>query len=292
MQSANEIKFRCSSLGYLMVEPKGKSNAEKLEDAKASLVSTQEKYATLKTKDGKIGIGYQKKITELVIEIQKLEPIKDKKEISESTKTHLVDKFISAKYNRDSQLVNKYIAKGLAVEEDGLTLYSRVKKEFYTKNEHQLSNAFISGTPDLFLGESIDTAEVIIDIKCSWDIYTFFRTKFAPLNKMYYWQMQGYMALTGATKAKLAYCLVNTPEPLIFSEINKIKWQMGVINPDTDESYKTASEIREAELRYDDISISERFFEVEIERNDADIQSLYQRIQDCRTYMNETFYNK
>lgn len=291
MENANQIKFRCSSLGYIMTDPRGKSNIEKLEDAKASLASTQEKYASLKTKEGKMGIGYQAKITSLVVDIQQLEKVKDNVELSESTKTHLVDKYISAKYNRDSQLINKYIAKGLSVEEDSITLLSRVEKVYHKKNESTLSNEFISGTPDLFVGESIDKADVIIDIKSSWDIYTFFRTKYDTLNKMYYWQLQGYMALTGAKKAKLVYCLVNTPEPLIYSELNKLKWQMGVINPETDDNFTNASEVRESELRYDDIPLDERYFKIEIERNDADIDRLYQRIKDCRDYMNDKFFN-
>lgn len=233
MENANEILFRCSSLGYLMIEPKAKSET-----------------------------------------------------ISESTKTHLVEKFVSAKYGRETDIQNKYLTKGLAVEEDSITLYSRVKKEFFKKNELTLSNEFISGTPDLFTGAVITEAETIIDIKSSWDIFTFFRATKDKLNKQYYWQLQGYMALTGAKSAKLVYCLVNTPEALIYDEKNKLKWKMGVINPDTDEQFQLACDAIDKASIYDDVAMEERCVEILIERNDADIERLYNRIKDCRIYMN------
>jgi len=237
MENANEILFRCSSLGYLMTEPKSKSEL-----------------------------------------------------ISETTKTHLVDKFVSAKYGRETDISNRYTRKGLQVEEDSITLFSRVKKEFFKKNELTLSNGFISGTPDLFTGSIITEAETIIDIKSSWDIFTFFRATQDKLNKMYYWQLQGYMALTGAKSSKLSYCLVNTPEPLIFDEKNKLKWKMGVINPETDELFQQACDAIDKALIYDDIPLEERCVEIHIERNDEDIERLYKRIKDCRTYMNEVLF--
>lgn len=235
--NANGILFRCSSLGYIMTEPRSKSEI-----------------------------------------------------LSETTKTHLVDKFVSVKYGRETDIQNKYITKGLAVEEDSITLYSRVKKEFFKKNEFTLSNQYISGTPDLFTGSIIHEADTIIDIKSSWDIFTFFRTTQDKLNKMYYWQLQGYMALTGAKSARLVYCLVNTPEQLIFDEKNKLKWKMGVINPDTDENFQKACEELDKVMVYDDVPMEERVNEIYVERSDEDIERLYQRVEQCRLWMNTTLF--
>lgn len=210
--------------------------------------------------------------------------------LSETTKSHLADKYVSAKYGRESDIVNKYVRKGLMVEEDSITLYSRVKKEFFKKNEKNLNNGLISGTPDLFTGDDITTAETIIDVKSSWDIFTFFRTTQEKLNKAYYWQLQGYMALTGAKSAKLVYCLVNTPQPLVYDELNKLKWKMGVLNPDTDENYIEAAAELERTLNYDDIPMSERVNEIHIDRNDDDINKIHTRVIECRNYMNEKFF--
>ena len=210
--------------------------------------------------------------------------------LSETTKTHLADKYVSAKYGRETDITNKYVRKGLMVEEDSITLYSRYKKEFYKKNEFTLSNRYISGTPDLFTGAMIHDAELIVDVKSSWDIFTFFRNSQAKLNKAYYWQLQGYMALTGAQMAKLVYCLVDTPKPLLYDELSRLKWKMGVINPETDENYNAACKELERLAKYDDMPIAERIIEIDVPRNDDDIERMYQRVEQCRAYMNETFF--
>lgn len=230
----DNILFRCSSLGHLMVEPKAKSET-----------------------------------------------------LSETTKTHLIDKFVSYKYGRQTDISNKYIAKGLEVEEDSLTLYTRFKKIYdkpSRKNEQWLKNEFICGTPDLFYGESIDKAYHVVDLKSSWDIFTFFRTKSKKLNPMYYWQLQGYMALTGAKQATLAYCLIDTPDAMINDEKRKLLWKMGVTTEENADYQEACIEIEKLCL-YSDIPLEERVLETIIERDDEKIKQLYTRIEQCREYL-------
>ena len=211
--------------------------------------------------------------------------------ISETTKTHLVDVYVSEVYGRQTDIMNKYIEKGNQVEDDSITLFSRVNKTFFRKNEDHLSNDFIKGTPDLFVGEKIYSATEIIDIKSSWDIFTFFRTKTKDVNKMYYWQLMGYMALTGAQKATLAYCLVNTPETLVNDEKRKLHWKMGLID-DNHPSFVEACEKIDKLSYYDDIPMDERILTIQVERNEADIERIYQRVMDCRNWMNTNLFNK
>ena len=206
--------------------------------------------------------------------------------LSETTKTYLIEKFINEKYGRYKFMSNKYIEKGLAVEEDSITLYSRATKTFFKKNEEHLNNAYLTGTPDCFIGESIYKAECIIDFKSSWDIFTFFNAQKEKVNKDYYWQMQSYMALTGAKESRLVYCLVNTPETIINDEKRKLFWKMGAI--DENELTDEAGAKMEKEMLFDDIPMKERIYEVVIERNSEDIVKMYDRIDECRKYMNET----
>jgi len=226
---ANNILFRCSSLGYIMTEPKSKSEA-----------------------------------------------------ISETAKTHLIDVFVSNKYGRNTDVFNRYTAKGMMVEEDSLTLYSRFKGKFYKKNELRIANGWISGCPDIILND------LVVDIKSSWDIYTFFRNT-AKLNKQYYWQLQGYMALTGKETSKLAYCLVNTPDILIQDQKRKLLWQMGLID-DTDKTYEEACSELDKLAVYDDIPLEEKVIEIEIKRNDEDIEKIYHRVDQCREYMDKHLF--
>ena len=88
---------------------------------------------------------------------------KDAGSLSEGAKTHLIDVYVANKYGRQDEINSKYIEKGLMVEEDGITHYSRVKKRFFKKNIDHLSNEFIKGTPDLFDGDDIRHAEIITD---------------------------------------------------------------------------------------------------------------------------------
>lgn len=205
--------------------------------------------------------------------------------LSETTKTHLIDVYVQNKYGRQTDISNKYIEKGLMVEEDSITLYSRVKKTFFKKNEEHLSNEFIKGTPDLFTGIEITSADTIIDIKSSWDIYTFFRVHTQQINKMYYWQLQGYMALTGAKKAKLVYCLVNTPETIILDEERKLFYKMNAGTTENPDYIKACEELRNA-MQFDDIRMNERVIELEVERNEDDIAALYKRVVASRYYLN------
>jgi hypothetical protein len=236
MNNADQIKFRCSSLGHLMTEPRSKSEA-----------------------------------------------------ISETTKTHLIDVYVSEVYGRKTEIFNKYISKGNQVEEDSITLFSRVNKEFFTKNEKHLSNDYIKGTPDLFQGASIDNADKIIDIKSSWDIFTYFRTRGKDMNKMYYWQLMGYIALTGAQSATLAYCLVDTPDTLLNDEKRKLHWKMGLIDDNHPDFIEACEEIDKLG-KYNDIQLKDRVYTINVERNESDINRIYQRVMEAREWMNNNLF--
>jgi len=258
------IKFRASSIGHIMTEAKGSGITER----QLQELSDLQLKPQLTTKQ-------EIKLLELIAK-RDAPP-----ELGDTVITHLVDKYVSIKYGRETNIESKYTNKGLQVEEDSLTLYSRYKKTYFTKNEENLSNDWITGTPDVI-------KERIIDIKSSWDIFTFFRTKSKPLNKHYYWQMQSYMALTGADTAVLAYCLTDTPDVILNDEKRRLLWKMGVIS-DQDATYLEACDKLDKLMTYSDIPLEERVHEVEIKRDDRAIESIYKRVEECREYMKLNF---
>jgi hypothetical protein len=211
---------------------------------------------------------------------------KDRGDLSESAKTHLIDVYVSRKYGRQTDVTSKYLEKGHAVEEDSITLYSRVNKVFYKKNTENLTNDYIMGTPDLFKGKSITAASHIVDIKSSWDIFTFFRNLSKDINKLYYWQLMGYMDLTGAPTATLAYCLVNTPETMILDEERKLMWKMNAGTIENPEYIDACAELRKLAI-YDDIPMNERVIEFQIERDNQGIEKMHARVTAARTYLQE-----
>lgn len=216
------------------------------------------------------------------------DPKSAKELVAEKVKPHLVDLFIQKKYGRRTDIKNRYTIKGTQVEEDSMTLFSRVKKEIYVKNEESMINDYITGTPDIITSLEVDTME-IIDLKSSWDIYTYFRAKHKEINDVYYWQLQAYMALTGAQKSRLVYCLVNTPDQLIEGEKRSLWYSMGQPSLENKLYIEGCNEIDRLCI-YDDIPMSERVTEFIIPRNDEDIAKMYQRTIDCNNWMNDNLF--
>jgi ribosomal protein S16 len=202
--------------------------------------------------------------------------------ISETTKSYLNEVFINEKYGIKKDIISKYIEKGLQVEEAAIKLYSEHITTLLDleKNEQFFQNEFIKGTPDIINGNEV------IDVKCSYDIFTFTASK-TKTNKDYYWQLQSYMALTGCTSAKLVYCLIDTPLLIIEQEKKNLYFRMGA---EESEAYEKGCEEIERLAYYNHLPLNERIYEIEIERNDEDIQKLYKRVQECREWMNKELF--
>lgn len=284
----NNILFRASANGLLMTEPKEKSNKQKYNEALEQYAKLKLDYENTANKETKTAQGKLAKLEQLAKDISYLNTVKEETLLSETTKTYLTEVFIYEKYGRKKDIVSKYLQKGLLVEEDSITLYSRIQKTFFKKNEEVIKNEFIKGTPDLYEGESLQTAEMIIDIKSSWDIFSFYKAKTEKeVDKKYYWQLQSYMALTGAKKAQLVYCLVDTPEVKIADEKRKFMWNAGIL--DENEITENTFQMIDLNCRYSDIPMEEKIHIIEIERNDSDIERLYQRIKDCRKFIETNF---
>lgn len=284
----HEIKIRCSSLGYVMTEPKEKSPYAKWEETKVALGQAKAAYEAIANKETATAKKKLESITRMESEMPELEANKNEVLLSDTCRGHLADIMVRAKYGRQTEVYNRYLMKGNMVEEDSITLYSRVTKRFFKKNEEQLQNAYISGTPDMFTGLAVRNADTVIDIKSSWDIFTFFRQHENKLNATYYWQMQGYMWLTGAKTSTLAYCLIDTPKSLIYDECRKLFYKMNALNED-DPEYIAACEELEKNMTYEDIPLKERLIEIEIHRDDAAIERIEKRIKECREYMQKKY---
>lgn len=207
--------------------------------------------------------------------------------LGETAKSHLIQCYVEHKYGRYKDIHNKYIEKGLMAEEDSIDLYSLVKRKMFAKNKDLLSNDYFVGTPDLFEGESIKEASLIIDLKTSWDIFTFFSCMVKPIDVKYSWQLQAYMDLTGAKTAKLVYCLVNTPIKLVEDEKKKVMWRMGVIDEEADELYQTACNEIDKNSNYDDIPPEKRYIEFTIDRDQDKIDEAHERVELCRKFLNK-----
>jgi hypothetical protein len=204
------------------------------------------------------------------------EPRSKSENLSETTKTFLKEWWLEEKYRRVKEIDSKYLTKGIEKEESAISLLQEYflkngKNVLLKKNEQFFENDFITGTPDLIL------SDCIIDIKCSWGIFTFPFWDKEVKTKDYFYQLQGYMALTGRQSAKLAYCLVNTPEMLVQDEIYRSSFK-----------FDTSGELEEQIRRnhnFDDIPLEDKIRLFDIPRDEGVIQKIYQRVAQCREYL-------
>ena len=195
------------------------------------------------------------------------------KELSKTTKGALIELWIEEKYGRSKEIFSRYLDKGIAVEDDSITLLSSLDVAFYQKNEERYENEWLTGTPDI--------VSPLIDIKSSWDIFTFFKAKHEPINKDYEYQLQGYMDLTGADQARLVYCLVNTPEHIVDKENNYLPYKTGL---DPNNTFELQMAVEDLSV-YDDIPEAERTFEFLVKRDDNLINQIHERVELCRDWV-------
>ncbi len=203
-------------------------------------------------------------------------PIKKGEVLSETTKTYLKELWIKEVFGREKLIATKYMDKGIAVESDSLELIKTVTGKTYFKNQKLNENDFIIGTPDVD-GKNEDS---FIDVKSSWDVWTFGAVTEDSAKKTYYGQLLGYMILLGKQKASLAYCLVNTPEDIIQYEMYKLKASGDIKDTIEDEARDRANYI------FDDIDPAKRIKMFDFEREVEVETKLIERIIAGREYMN------
>lgn len=133
--------------------------------------------------------------------------------LSETTKTFVKDWLKEHIYGVIKDIKNKYLTKGLTLENTAIDkAIEWLDLPMTIKNEKYFEDDFFTGTPDII------TDDEVLDIKCSWDCFTFPLFENEIPTKDYHYQLQVYMHLTGKTKARLVYVLLNTPDELKWEE--------------------------------------------------------------------------
>lgn len=149
--------------------------------------------------------------------------------LSETAKTYIQDLFKEKELGISREFWSRYTDKGIQMEDEAIDFAGQVLGwDFVVKNEQGYENEWITGTPDVI------TKYLLADIKCSWDGTTFPLFDTELKNKDYYWQLQGYMWLTGLEQSELVYCLMNTPHQIVEDEVRRAHWKAGLIDEDLD----------------------------------------------------------
>lgn len=179
----------------------------------------------------------------------------------------------------------EYIQKGRLVEPESIELLSFVENTVYTKNEQRVSNDFLTGCPDIYVGETIMTATKITDIKSIWDYPTFLCKIHKGLENGYTDQLRGYMDITGARESEVANCLITMPEVIINDYRRRLLYKMNVATDENPE-YKAFMAELEQSMNFDDIPPHKRVYKLPVEPfSDFEQQAVYDRVKVCREWL-------
>ena len=194
--------------------------------------------------------------------------------LSQTTKTYLQELAVQEVYGIRKEFSSRYTDKGNEVEELSIALCNDVLGlGFIYKNEEHFSNDWITGTPD------VNTNEILLDVKSSWDATTFpfFDTELK--NKDYFYQLQGYLWLTNKTESLLCYCLIDTPLQIVEDEIRREHWKASLIEESLD-----LRAFVQAKHTFGHIPKEKRVKTFTIAKDDEVIEAIKTRIEECREY--------
>ena len=197
--------------------------------------------------------------------------------------------YILERFGREQKLDTVAINKGLGVESIGIEMINRLTGENYKKNEERVNNKWFSGIPDMWKGTNIYKSKVVRDHKGNYDLFSFLpnldtKPTMSEVGKPYWYQGQSYMDICNCPVFYLDYTLQDMPPALLYGEMRKLGWKMGIAT-DEDPEYKKAVAELEFNLTYGDIPDELKHISIKIERNEDDIQAARYAVERARKYL-------
>lgn len=194
----------------------------------------------------------------------KLKADKDEGKLSQTAKSHVIElakQEIVGFANFDG---SRETEKGNALEQYAIEASGLMRALHFEKNQERKENGYISGECDIYY----PARRLIVDTKCSWDIYThpWFKCEAEAKVKSagYDWQMQGYMWLFDCDVAEVDFWLFPCPENLLgYGDVDKLITSIEAI------------------------PLHQRLTTVTIKRDDSKIERIKERAIACQKYHEE-----
>lgn len=184
------------------------------------------------------------------------------------------------------------LKKGKMVEEASGLLLNVVDGVIYQRHKERISNDYLSGEIDFYLGESVMQATRIVDTKNAQDYPGYLKKINNGLENGQKEQLQGYGDISGAKELFIANCLVSNP----FEIIEEMKWKvMRKLGCATSESPEFLEEWPkwEKSMIFDSIAQNKRVHKIPVEPfTEFERQAVYDRVKFCRDWLwkfDETF---
>lgn len=197
--------------------------------------------------------------------------------LSKTCMTYLDSWIKEQVYGRRKEVETKYMDKGVVMEDDALDFAAKYfKYGMLLKNKEHFEDDYLTGTPDAI------PKDYVIDVKCSWDCFTFplFATEIP--DRAYYWQLLGYMVLTHRKTAKLVYTLLDTPSHLIEREATWYSRNHGYGQL----SQEMLDEFTK-KMTYPKVKDKYKIKVFDIQYNEADVKAIQERVKECQEYINQ-----
>lgn len=269
----NDIKIDCSSIVHIMgTSQKAITELQLLELERLQKKEIEKGLTTIQA-DTKAKLEFKR---DFVPDL----------DLSEGCKGHLIDlycRLFKGKRKPNYMGTKGSVLKGTQCEAEALRAVAYCTGEEYAVGKRRISNEFLAGRLDGFIGESLENALKVIDTKCSWDMPAFYESLRDELPAKYEYQMQGYMAMTGAQEADVAFVLLNTPEILLEEEYKKVRRRLNLAYDDPE--FILERERIRAFHTYDEIPINERICIFTVERDDEKIDDIHKKVIECRKWL-------
>lgn len=200
--------------------------------------------------------------------------------LSKTAKSHLIEVYARELWGVEKDILTAAMKKGVACEEEAITLLSRLDKKLYQKNTERAENSFISGHADII------EEEEVIDTKVSWSAFTFLSNIMEEMDKGYFYQLQGYLWLHNKPKGRISYCLVDTPQNIIDGERYRLLRSMDVISEESPQ-FIEAARILESNMKFSHLPPELRVINQVCYRDEAVIEKIPQKVARAREFLQE-----
>jgi len=177
--------------------------------------------------------------------------------------------------------------KGNMTEGESGDLLVRVDKIPYKQHKERIYNDYQSGEIDLYHGEEVMKASIIVDIKQSFDYPTFLKKIHTKVDKSNDFQVKGYMNITGAKIGYIADTLITCPPEVV----NSVQWSLvNKMYAATTESPEFLEEWAKWEhsMNFEKIPIHKRVHKKKITPfTEFEKEWLYDEVKKCRQWLND-----
>lgn len=175
--------------------------------------------------------------------------------------------------------------KGKMAEIQATELLGFVDNVVYSVHKDRISNDYLTGEIDIYLGESVYAARNVTDIKNSFDYPTFLKKINNGLENGQKEQVQGYGDITGATELCVANCLVDNPDEIIEDMKWKIAKKMNAVTIESPEFLQEWTKW-ERSMRFNHIPSNKRVKKFSVDPfTEFEKQKVYDRVKVCREWL-------